>query len=361
MTSLFRRRCYSSATSTSHSVAEALCAGLLSRAKQAPPQIRAQALDPDQLHRLSRTLERSSMYPDLPLEECLPPNQLSGCPIINYGTPLPPGYHMAYFTPTSHNSELGPDGTDLAFSPPAPFTRRMWAGGFIRWRKDHPLRVGCSLATETSRLVSAVVKRNRAGEEMIVVGVEKEYRDGTDKGEVSLVDRRDWVFREKLAEGAAEASLRRQEEGQERRLEDEEIEAMLPPVVDSDDGPIFKTRDFLQTATSLFRFSALTFNAHMIHYSRDWARQMEGHREVVVHGPLNLINMLDLWRDSHQGNKGNGYGIPASISYRATAPFYVGERYRGILQAEGGKTAVRLWGMDGKGSSRVGMMGDIVD
>ena len=361
MTSLLRRRCYSSVTSASHSVAESLCADLLSRAKQVPRQIRAQALDPDQLHRLSRTLKRPSLYSDLPLEEQLPTNQLSGCPIVDYGTPLPPGYHLAYFTPTSHNTELGPDGTDLAFSPPAPFTRRMWAGGRIEWRKDHPLRLGTRLATETSRLVSAVVKRNRAGEEMIVVGVEKEYRNGPDEDEVSLVDRRDWVFREKLPKGAAEASLALQEEGQKKRLRDEEIEALLPSNADSNDGPILKTRDFLQTPTSLFRFSALTFNAHMIHYSRDWARQMEGQRDLVVHGPLNLINMLDLWRDSQQGDRGNGYAIPASINYRATAPFYVGERYRGILQAEGGKTAVRLWGLDGKGGSRVGMMGDILD
>ena len=359
MKSFLHRRCYSSA---SHSVAESLCADLLSRTKQAPPQIRAQALDPDQLHRLSRTLKRSSIYPDLPLEGRLSANPLSGCPIIDYGTPLPPGYHLAYFTPTSHNTELGPDGTDLAFSPPAPFTRRMWAGGRIEWHKYHPLRVGTCLATETSRLVSAVVKRNRAGEEMIVVGVEKEYRNGPDEGEVSLVDRRDWVFREKLQEGAAEASLARQEEGQDGRLRGkEEIEAMLPSKVDSNDSPILRTRDFVQTPTSLFRFSALTFNAHMIHYSRDWARQMEGQRDIVVHGPLNLINMLDLWRDSQQGDRGNGYAIPASINYRATAPFYVGETYRGILQAEGGKTAVRLWGIDGKGGSRVGMMGDIVD
>ncbi|MDI1488236.1 MAG: hypothetical protein OHK93_007510 [Ramalina farinacea] len=361
MTSLLRRRCYSSATSACRSVADTLCADLLCNAKQAPPQIRAQALDPDQLHRLSRTLKRPSLYSDLPLEEQVPANQLSGRPVVDYGTPLPPGYHLAYFTPTSHNNELGPDGTDLAFSPPAPFTRRMWAGGRIEWRKDHPLRVGTSLATETSSLVSAVVKRNRVGEEMIIVSVEKEYRNGPGEGEVSLVDRRDWVFRETLPEGAAEASLAQQEEGQEKRLGDEEIEAMLPSKVDSNDGPILRTRDFVQTPTSLFRFSALTFNAHMIHYSRDWARQMEGQRDVVVHGPLNLINMLDLWRDSQQGDRGNGYAIPASINYRATAPFYVGERYRGILQAEGGKTAVRLWGIDGKGGSRVGMMGDIVN
>src|SRR5271168_4480777 len=58
------------------------------------------------------------------------------------------------------------------------------------------------------------------------------------------------------------------------------------------------TRDFTQTPVSLFRFSALTFNGHKIHYSKEWCQQVEGHRDIVVHGPLNLINMLDFWRDT---------------------------------------------------------------
>ena len=88
-------------------------------------------------------------------------------------------------------------------------------------------------------------------------------------------------------------------------------------------------RDFDQTAVSLIRFSALTFNGHKIHYSRDWCREVEGHRDLVVHGPLNLINILDLWRDST--TSGAPEEVPSQISYRAMSPLYVNEPYRILL------------------------------
>lgn len=79
----------------------------------------------------------------------------------------------------------------------------------------------------------------------------------------------------------------------------------------------------------MFRFSALTFNGHKIHYSRDWCRSIEGHRDCVVHGPLNLINMLDLWRDT--AKEGIEGALPRSVKYRAMSPLYVGERYRILM------------------------------
>ena len=89
------------------------------------------------------------------------------------------------------------------------------------------------------------------------------------------------------------------------------------------------TRDFLQTPVTLFRFSALTFNAHKIHYNREWCREVEGHRDLVVHGPLNLINMVNLWRDVNGGK-----AFPKKITYRATSPLYAGERYRIVADEE---------------------------
>jgi hydroxyacyl-ACP dehydratase HTD2-like protein with hotdog domain len=83
---------------------------------------------------------------------------------------------------------LGRDGTDTTFNPPSPFTRRMWAGGELEWLggDNNKLRVGQQV-TETTKLISAVGKKTRAGEEMIVVGVEKafENEDG-----VALIDKR---------------------------------------------------------------------------------------------------------------------------------------------------------------------------
>ena len=100
-------------------------------------------------------------------------------------------------------------------------------------------------------------------------------------------------------------------------------------------------RDVVQSHVALFRFSAVTFNGHKIHYNRDWCREVEGHRECVVHGPLNLINIVDFWRDvvGQQMQEGEIDGpeeelVPERIIYRATSPLYAGEMYRIILEEE---------------------------
>lgn len=104
---------------------------------------------------------------------------------------------------------------------------------------------------------------------------------------------------------------------------------------------------------TLFRFSALTFNAHKIHYNRAWCREVEGHRDLVVHGPLNLLNIVNFWRDIRGGN-GNAY--PKKIKYRATHPLYAGERYRIVMGDEKDKiTEAEIVDSYGK----VGMVGQI--
>ena len=260
------------------------------------------------------------------------------------GTPVPPGYHLAYFTPVALSGELGEDGTDTRYNPRKPFTRRMWAGGELRWEKHNPLLVGQHV-TETTELLSGDAKVNRLGEEMIVVHVQKTYEN--DNG-LAMTDKRDWVFRKALLKP--------------------------PPIPDdllSDEIPFpeptsaeTRSRDFLQTPVALFRFSALTFNAHKIHYSRPWCREVEGHRDIVVHGPLNLINMLDLWRDCQAEGAHN---VPRSIKYRAIAPFYANERYRALLERRdeqasnsGEVSDIKMWGNDGQGGVKVGMVGDVV-
>jgi hydroxyacyl-ACP dehydratase HTD2-like protein with hotdog domain len=100
----------------------------------------------------------------------------------------------------------------------------------------------------------------------------------------------------------------------------------------------------LQTPVTLFRFSALTFNPHKIHYSLPWARDVEGHRDIVVHGPLNLISILDLWRDTRGRDSADPTAIiPQRISYRATSPLYAGEEYRVVLQEKGDTAKVEIF------------------
>ncbi|KAL8847344.1 MAG: hypothetical protein Q9221_007627 [Calogaya cf. arnoldii] len=279
---------------------------LLQRAKDAQV-VRKQLLDANQTQRLSLTLNRPRLYRDAgDLRRFAPVN----------GTPLAPGYHLVYFTPIALPEELGNDGTDISFSPSEPFTRRMWAGGEMKCVKAEP-------------------KTGKTGEEMIIVRVEKTFENT--KGP-ALVDKRDWVFRTALSGPAP--------------LQDARESDKQPP---SPQDASQESRDFLQTAVSLFRFSALTFNGHKIHYSRPWAREVEGHRDIVVHGPLNLINMLDFWRDVQEDD----YMIPHSIKYRAIAPFYAGETYRALLEKGVGTASIRLWGRSNSGEFKVGMLGDI--
>ena len=302
----------------------------LHTANNAPSIVRKQFLDANQIQRLSLTLDRAELYRGVKALQ-------DEFPLI--GTPVPPGYHLAYFTPAALPGDLGRDGTDMSYSPAEPFTRRMWAGGSIIWEKGNSLRIG-DVAVETTKLVSAVPKITKAGEEMIVVSVEKTFENV--KG-LALVDKRDWIFRTKLLGPPPSHHY------QETIAKDD---ALLPL-------PKFqqKSRDFMQTAASLFRFSALTFNAHMIHYSRPWCREVEGHRDIVVHGPLNLINMLDFWRDV----QADDFTIPKSISYRAIAPFYAEQKYRALLESGVDTTSIKLWGHDEEGDVKVGMLGDVAN
>lgn len=94
--------------------------------------------------------------------------------------------------------------------------------------------------------------------------------------------------------------------------------------------------------------SALTFNGHKIHYSLPWAREVEGHRGLVVHGPLNLVSILDFWRDVREQEGGDPQNIaPASIEYRATHPLYAGEEYQIALQADGELTKAHIYNPEG--------------
>ncbi|KAI9376683.1 hypothetical protein BJX61DRAFT_154526 [Aspergillus egyptiacus] len=348
---------------SSSNSAAAIAASFLSRFQSLGPQTRIQTLDSNQLRLLSLTLNRPSLFPTFPSLSSTTGPAANHADEIAHGTPVPPGYHLVYFTPAFLESELGADGTDTSYNPSHPFTRRMWAGGEVVWPRNaeglpNPLRVG-EKVTETTRVLSAEPKVVRkTGEEMIVVGVEKEFRN---EGGVSVVDKRNWVFRKALPPPTATTSAA----------------SNLPPPSPPSPNPATcitsssgktHTRTLRQTAVTLFRFSALTFNPHKIHYSLPWARDVEGHRDIVVHGPLNLISILDLWRDSRTADPTKGgqsvdeAGLnalfPQRISYRATSPLYAEDEYRIVLEdlEGGGKSDVQILTPEGK----LGMKAEII-
>ncbi|RSL65830.1 hypothetical protein CEP54_004016 [Fusarium duplospermum] len=293
--------------------------------------IRRQLIDANQLQKLALTLGRPNLNGT---------DVSENAPVA--GTPVPPGYHLAYFTPNGTEGDLGADGTDRTFNASAPFTRRMWAGGRMQWAETSSgalLRVGDEVE-ERTRLLSAVPKKSRSAGEMVLVEVEKEFWGP--KG-LALTDRRSWVFRPEIDLNAVKEPPKPLENATRGPSSVKDLatksEGMSPePPVHDHSLTIagFPIRELRWSPVGLFRFSALTFNGHMIHYNEDWTRNVEDHPGLVVHGPLNLINLLNYWRDIH----GNGDG-PRDIKYRAMSPLYAGETYNirtdGIRDGEGGK------------------------
>lgn len=286
-------------------------------AKFSPDQVfvREQLLDANQLRLFGLTLNRPFLWGSSESLEEKAPVQ---------GTPIPPGYHLIYFTPTQPNDALGIDGTDASFNPAAPFTRRMWAGGSCSWPGADPqsksqslLRVG-DTATEITRILSCEPKVRKNGEEMLVMSLEKEFRNS--KGELCLTDRRNWVFRPALDPSKPVSQL----------PEPPKRSAAVP----DKDVRGHHTRCFNRDPTVLFRFSALTFNAHRIHYDKRWATEIEGHRGLVVHGPLNFIAMLDLWRDEVAARHQESMVYPKNIDYRAVHPVYAGDPYQVLTKGQ---------------------------
>ncbi|KAJ4159225.1 uncharacterized protein LMH87_008133 [Akanthomyces muscarius] len=272
---------------------------------------RRQLIDGNQLQKLSLTLGRTSIGAHNVAERAPP-----------VGTPVPPGHHLVYFTPDGVEADLGPDGSDRTYNAAAPFSRRMWAGGRMQWPSDGAsIRVGDEVEERTT-LLSATAKKSRSAGEMVLVEVVKELEGP--RG-VAIVDKRSWVFRPEVdpSNAAAPEPPRRTKQGP-TLIED----------VASQSG--FAARSFCWSPVGLFRFSALTFNGHKIHYNEGWTTAVEGHPGVVVHGPLNLISILDYWRDVHGNDQ-----APKEVVYRAMSPLYAGDQYQVL-------TASLEEGRDGK-------------
>lgn len=320
------RRPFSSTPDLRKADPQALADAFLSKFANGKTFTRKQFLDANQLRLFSLTLDRPHLWPGSTLTST---HLESAEPAA--GTPIPPAYHWIYFTPAQLPGILGQDGTDASFNPDAPFTRRMWAGGSVEWpgadpsgSQNHFLQVGDTVS-ETTKLLSCVPKVMKDGNAMLLVGVEKEYHDS--KGNLCLIDKRNWVFREAL------------DPSKPAPIPNKPAELSRAELDERDKGTV--VREYNRDELQLFRMSALTFNGHRIHYDKPWATEVEGHRNIVVHGPLNLIAMLDLWRDEAV-NQGLGKGrddifYPRKVDYRATSPVYAGEPYRVLMAADGAK------------------------
>jgi len=189
------------------------------------------------------------------------------------GSPLPPGWQWLFFNPAVRRSELGADGHPArgGFLPPVELPRRMWAGSRLRYLESLP--VGAR-AERSSQILSVVNKTGKRGA-LCFVTVEHTIRCG---GVDCIVEEQDIVYKEATPPGTPAPAPERFE-----------AEASWRQRVDPD-------------TTLLFRFSALTFNGHRIHYDLNYARDVEGYPGLVVHGPLTAI-LLQGFACSQAGNR----------------------------------------------------------
>lgn len=186
------------------------------------------------------------------------------------GTPVPPLWHWLYFLPQPVRSEIGPDGHARrgGFLPPVPLPRRMWAGGRLQWVQGNPPVVGDAV-TRISRIESVTHKSGRSGD-LVFVLVKHEISNA--RG-LALTEEHDIVYRANP------------------RPED----PVPPPQPAAKDAAWTET--VVPDEVLLFRYSALTFNSHRIHYDRKYVTEVEGYPGLIVHGPLIATLLLDLLRN----------------------------------------------------------------
>ena len=183
------------------------------------------------------------------------------------GSDLPPLWHWLFFTPQARASEIGTDGHAQrgGFLPPVPLPRRMWAGGRLQF--NHPLQVGDEI-TRLSRIADVSFKHGRSGA-LVFVTVRHEISNA--RG-LALSEEHDIVYRDKPLPGAPAPT----------------------PLAAPNDATF--SREIVPDPVLLFRYSALTFNGHRIHYDRPYATEVEGYSGLIVHGPLIATLLLDLLR-----------------------------------------------------------------
>jgi 3-methylfumaryl-CoA hydratase len=223
------------------------------------------------------------------------------------GDPVPPGAHWLYFWAMSPAASLGADGlpTSDDIVPPMPFPRRMFAGNAITFHA--PLLIGEPIRRE-SELTDIALRQGDTGSLLFVTQTQRIYGGAG----LAITDERHGVFREAVPSGAKSGIPRRD----------------TPPA----DLPW--RRRFKADVVSLFRYSAITFNPHRIHYDRTYATEVEGYPGLVVHGPYAQQCLLNVARDHNPGRTLASFTMRARAPLFDTAPFDVVGRPSGDKSCE---------------------------
>lgn len=210
------------------------------------------------------------------------------------GEPVPPGWHIGYFLSMAPTAALAADGlpTSRGVLPAMPLPRRMYAGTRLTFHA--PILVGDKLRRETE-LTDLAVREGATGTLIITTQTRRIF---TPRG-LALAEDYDTVFREEVKPGQASPVSKR-----------EEALAGLP-----------WRRTIRPNPVSLFRFSAVTFNPHRIHYDRPYAMEAEGYPGLVVHGPFTQACLMDFVRDHSPGRSMRTFHMRARAPLFDTAPF----------------------------------------
>ncbi|KAI8926024.1 hypothetical protein BC831DRAFT_400467 [Entophlyctis helioformis] len=277
-----------------------------------PPDPAASAASAASAARLVPLRANQSLDPDLHAELFVRP--LAGSPIV-------PASHLTLFPPRVPEPLLAADGYDSDWSPPPPFVRRMWAGGVFEWDPANPLRVGQDV-WQTTRLVSVDHKQRglangRTTGDAVFVTLDK---DISNSDGFAMRETRSYVYLE-----AGPPAVRR--------------------LVKSPADPDFSTT-VRPSMVTLFRYSALTFNSHLIHYDHTYAHGIEGYDSCLVHGPLTCTLLLNHFRLNAPDK------TLTRFSYRAMSPVLVGRPLS--LHGRWGKDALgksycELWASNDEG------------
>ena len=228
------------------------------------------------------------------------------------GDVLPPLWHWLYFLPISPLAEAGPDGHPKrgGFLPPVPLPRRMFAGGRLEYRHDLKVR---DAITRTSRILDVSGKEGRSGT-LVFVTVRHEI---SNTAGLAMSEEHDIVYRENPRPDAP---------------------VPKPQAARSDET---FSREITSDPVMLFRYSALTFNSHRIHYDRPYVTEVEGYPGLIVHGPLIATLLADLLRREQPE-------VPLRrFEFRAVRPLFDIHRFK-VCGRQDGKS-VSLWTRDHEG------------
>jgi 3-methylfumaryl-CoA hydratase len=228
------------------------------------------------------------------------------------GDALPLPWHWFFFLPRAAQAALGEDGHPQrgGFLPPFPHPRRMFAGA--RMRVHQALRVGVPAQREAT-IRDVAIKSGKSGS-LAFVTVAYRFIQG---GELCLEEEQDIVYREPGAPVPAPQP------------------AALPALAAG-----AWSRSVVPDTRLLFRFSALTFNAHRIHYDRPYATAVEGYPGLVVHGPLTAVLLVQLLRRSSPRPI-------VAFDFRGQAPLFDGHAVRLSALQDGDRVALEARGPDG--------------